>query len=669
MGDRSTEDPSASPGAVQFPHLFSPLRIGETTLRNRIVQAAHDTTLAVDGRVSDALVAYHEASAAGGAGMIIVEVSGVNESARYTSHILMADDDGCIPGYRRLADACQAHGAVIVAQVFHPGREVMESQDGSAPVAYSAGAAPTERFHVMPRPLDRAEIEAVVADYGAAAERLVRAGLDGVEIVASHGYLPAQFLNPRLNDRDDGYGREPIRFLREVIAAVRDAVGADAIVGLRISVDERSHDGLQPDEALAAIGAVAGPEQLSYVNVIVGTSATLAGSDHIVPPMYVDNAYVAPLAARVKSIVDIPVIVAGRINEPQQAERVLAAGQADACAMARALISDPELPRKALAGRLDAIRACVGCNQACIGHFHAGYPTSCIQYPERGRELRFGALEPASRRRRVLVAGAGPAGLKAAAVAAARGHEVTVHESGKRIGGQVLLAERLPGRAEFGGVATNLRYEAESAGARIELGSPVDRELVEREQPDVVVIATGGLPRRPPLEILGSPTILDAWELLAGAALPDGHVVVADWPCDWIGPGLALHASLTRSPVTLAVNGYMPGQRIQQYVRDGLIAELHRRHVAIIPMARLYGADDDTVYLTHTTSGEPLIVEDVASLVLAQGQVANGALAAELAELAELAEDGIESVLIGDCLAPRTVEEAVLEGLKAAAAL
>jgi 2,4-dienoyl-CoA reductase-like NADH-dependent reductase (Old Yellow Enzyme family) len=651
-----------SSGVDQFPNLFSPLRIGGTTLRNRIVVAAHDTTLAEDGRVSDALVAYHEASAVGGVGMIIVEVAGVDETARYTSHILMANDDGCVPGYRRLANACHANDTVVLGQIFHPGREVMDSQDGSAPVAYSASAAPTERFFVIPRPLDLGEIEAVVAAYAGAAGRLVRAGLDGVEVVASHGYLPAQFLNPRVNDRDDAYGREPIRFLREVVEAVRDSV-KEAVVGMRISLDERSHDGLRPDEAIAAIQALTDAGLLDYVNVTAGSSATLAASNHIVPPMKVENAYVAPSAERVKSIVDIPVIVAGRINEPQQAERVLAAGQADACAMARALISDPELPRKAMEGRLDAIRACVACNQACIGHFHAGYSTSCIQYPERGRELQFGFRKPATQRRRVLVAGAGPAGMKAAAVAAARGHDVTVHEADTQVGGQVLLAERLPGRAEFGGVATNLQYEVEDAGARIVLDSRVDRELVERERPDVVIVATGGLPRRPGLEIIGNPTILDAWELLRGAELPDGHVVVADWTCDWVGPGVALHSSMTRSPVTLAVSGYMPGQKIQQYVRNDLIADLHRRHIEIIPMARLYGADDDSVYFEHATSGEPIIVEGVASLVLAQGQTSNDTLARELAD------SGVETVLVGDSLAPRTVEEAVLEGLKAATAL
>lgn len=653
--------PGPAEGAP-FPRLFSPLRIGPVTLSNRIVLAAHDTTLAVDGRVSDALIAYHEACARGGAGMIVVEVAGIDESARYTSHVLMANDDDCIPGYRRLAEACHAHGTVVLGQVFHPGREVMDSQDGSSPVTYSAGAAPTERFHVVPRPLDLAGINRIIADYAAAAGRLVRAGLDGVEVVASHGYLPAQFLNPRINDRDDEYGREPVRFLREVIEAVRDEIG-ESVVGLRISIDEFAHDGLQPEESINAVRALTDADLVSYVNVTAGSSATVAGSDHIVPPMTVGHAYVAPLAGRVRSVVDVPVIVAGRINEPQQAERVLAAGQADACAMARALISDPEMPRKARAGRLDAIRACVGCNQACIGHFQAGYPTSCIQFPERGRELRYGQRRPAKRSRRVLVAGAGPAGLKAGAVAAARGHEVTIHEATGQVGGQVLLAQRLPGRAEFGGVATNLRYEAEDAGARVVLNSRVDRDLVARERPDVVVIASGSLARRPPLEVIGDPVVRDAREVLRGADLPDGHVVIADWPCDWVGPGIALHLSGTRSPITLAVNGYMPGQRIQQYVRDGLIAELHRRHVRVMPMLRLFGLDEDTVYFEHTASGDPVLVEGAASLVLAQGSTADDSLQRELADM------DVETIPIGDSLTPRTAEEAILEGLEVATGL
>ncbi len=645
-----------------FPRLMSPLKIGSVTLRNRIVSAGHDTVLPAHGLVSDELIAYHEARASGGVGMIIVQVAAVHESARYTSHMLMAVDDECIPGYRRLAQVCHDGGTVLVGQIFHPGREIMDSHDGRRPVAYSASDVPSERFHVTPRPLDADGIAEMIDGFAGATRRLVSAGLDGVEVVASHAYLPAQFLNPRTNLRTDAYGEDRERFLRETLEAVRAAAGSH-VVGLRISVDELNPEGLTAEEVLAALARLRGTGLLDYVHVTAGSSATLGGSVHIVPPMQVENAYTVPLAQRARAVVEVPLIVAGRINEPQQAERVLAGGAADACAMTRALISDPELPRKVMDGDAGSIRACVGCNQACIGHFHAGYPISCIQFPETGRELRYRNVVPTIRPRRVLIAGAGPAGLKAAAAAAARGHEVVVHEAHTRAGGQVLLAERLPGRAEFGGVAINLLRDAQDAGAQIVLRSRVDRTLVEREQPDVVVVATGGTPRHPPLETSGSPSVLDAWELLQGAELPSGHIVIADWPCDWVGAGLAVHCARQGRRVTLAVNGYMPGERIQQYVRDMLLADLHRLHVTVIPTVRLFGVDDDSVYMQHTTSGEAVIIEDVTCLVLAQGVSSDRSLGDELRDLE------VELVEIGDCLVPRTVEEAVLDGLEAAVAL
>jgi 2,4-dienoyl-CoA reductase-like NADH-dependent reductase (Old Yellow Enzyme family) len=649
-----------------FPRLFSPLRVGGLTLKNRIFSAGHDTTLPTDGRVNDALVEYQRARAAGGAGLVIVQVAGVHESARYTSHILMVTDDMCIPGYRCLADACHESGAAVFGQLFHPGREIMESQDGSAPVAYSASAVPTERFHVTPCPLSRRLIDEIVHGYGRGAARLKTAGLDGVEIVASHGYLPAQFLNPRVNLRDDGYGgsdENRLRFLREAIEAVRAAVGRDFVVGLRISADELSHDGLRPDEVAAACAALDSDGELDYVNVTAGSSATLAGSVHIVPPMSVPNSYTVPFAAAVKAVVSVPVLVGGRINQPQEAERALEQGHADACGMTRALICDPDLPRKAEAGQLEEIRACVACNQACIGHFHMGYPISCVQHPETGRELRYGRRVPATRPRRVLVAGGGPGGLKAAAVAAECGHDVTLYEAAPQVGGQVRLAQLLPGRAEFGGIADNLRREADRAGVRIVTGAPVDRGVVQRERADTVVLATGARPRRLPLEIEGTLRVLDAWQVLSGVEPPDGTLVVADWRCDWIGLGVAELLARRGRRVQLCVNGYMPGQRVQQYVRDTWLGAIHRLGVAVVPMVRLYGVDDDTVYLQHTASGEPVVLEGVAGLVLAQGHESATSLASELDGL------DVEVHAVGDCVAPRTVEEAVLEGLEVGAAL
>ncbi len=384
-----------------FPRLFSPLTIRGHTLRNRIFSTGHDTKMPEDFAVSDSLIAYHLARARGGAGLIILQVAGVHRTAMYTHSMLMATSDACIPGYRRMAEALHGEGACVYGQLFHPGREIMESQDGALPVAYAPSAVPNERFHVMPRPLSEGMIAEIVAGYAAAARRMAEAGLDGVEIVGSHGYLPAQFLNPRVNLREDRYGgsaQNRRRFLLEVVAAVRGAVGPGVAVGMRLSGDEADPEGLTESESLAHMIALA--PQLDYLNVIAGTSASLGGAVHIVPPMMVENAYVAPFAAAVKAKVEIPVFVAGRINQPQTAEQVLASGQADVIGMTRALIADPEMPNKAAGGRAEDIRACIACNQACIGHFHLGYPISCIQHPETGRELEFGARRPAAPRRR-----------------------------------------------------------------------------------------------------------------------------------------------------------------------------------------------------------------------------------------------------------------------------
>jgi 2,4-dienoyl-CoA reductase-like NADH-dependent reductase (Old Yellow Enzyme family) len=649
-----------------LPNLFQTLDIGPITIPNRIVSAGHDTILPTDGTVNDALIAYQEARARGGTGLIIVQVAGIHESARYTSHNLMATDDGCIPGYRRLAQSCHAHGTRVFGQLFHPGREIMESQDGHAPVALAPSAVPNERFHVTPRALTLALITELVDGYAAGAARLAAAGLDGVEIVASHGYLPAQFLNPRVNQRTDAFGGDEerrLRFIREVIEAVRARVGTTIAVGMRISGDEKAFAGLEHDEVIRACAALDQDGGLDYIHVVAGSSATLGGSVHIVPPMTVGPAYTAPLAAAVKAVVSIPVIVAGRINQPQDADRLIGEGVADACAMTRALICDPAMPGKAAAGAFDEIRACIGCNQACIGHFHAGYPISCIQHPETGREGRYGARIPATTPRRIMVVGGGPGGLKAAAVAAERGHDVTLLEASTRLGGQANYAARLPQRAEFGGIVTNLEGEARRAGVRIETGARVDAARIASDRPDAVIVATGARPRIPELELHDPPPILDAWAVLDGAAVPTGHVVVADWRCDWIGPGLAERLATDGRRVTLAVNGYHPGQLIQQYVRDTTIARLHRLHVQVIPLARLYGAQGRDVYLQHTTSDEPIVIEDVDAIVLALGHRAEDGLLAVLEEL------GVETHPIGDCLAPRTCEEAVLEGLEAGCAV
>ena len=647
-----------------FPHLFSPLTVGGVTLKNRILSTGHMTLMVDDGRPSEQLALYHEARAAGGAGLIVTEAAAVHPSTA-PMHITAFRDD-CIPGYRRIAEACHAHDCPVFGQLGHGGRQTYGSGDGSLAVAYAPSALPGERFHVMPRAMSERDIADTIACYGAAAQRMKRAGLDGVEILASHAALPAQFLNPRSNLRSDAYGggfENRLRFLRQVIEAVRHRVGADWVVGVRISGSEMEHDGLEIDEVVEACAALDGDGALDFLDVIAGSMAGLGGSVYVVPPMFVETGHAAPFSAAVKARVSIPVFVAGRINQPQIGEAILARGEADMCGMTRAMICDPEMAGKAEAGRIDDIRACIGCNQACIGHMQAAYPISCIQYPESGRERTYGTRIPAPRARKVLVAGGGPAGMKAAAVAAERGHEVTLYEAGPRLGGQALLAQLLPGRAEFGGIVTNLARELELAGARVVTDVRVTRDLVEREAPDAVVVATGATPWRPPIEGADEGHVVDAWQVLLGEANVGASVVVADWRCDWVGLGIAEKLALDGCRVRLCVNGTMAGQTIQQYMRDAWVGRLHKLGVEIIPYARLFGVDQDSVYLQHTTSGEAIVCEGVDTLVTALGHEAASGLERALESFAG------EVHCIGDCLSPRSAEEAVLEGLKVAAAL
>ncbi|MFC9556395.1 FAD-dependent oxidoreductase [Rhodococcus sp. NPDC056960] len=651
-----------------FPTLFSPLQVGPVTVKNRIFSSGHDTVMVHDGQVTDQLVEYHRARAAGGAGLIVMQVAGIHETARYTYHVLMATDDSCIEGYRRVADAVHEHGCALFGQVFHPGREIMESQDGALPVAYAPSAVPNERFRVMPRPMSQAMIAEVMAGYAAGARRLQRAGLDGVEIVASHGYLPAQFLNPEINLRTDHYGGNldnRMRFLREIVAAVREAVGPGFAVGVRISGIEHSSPEGEPTDIVEVCRRLDTDGLLDFLNVTEGTSAGRSGSLHIVAPMSEEAAYTAPAAATIKAAVSIPVLVAGRINQPHEAEQVLTRGQADACAMTRALICDPDMPAKAAAERPDDIRACIGCNQACIGHFQAGYPISCIQRPETGREREFGTLTLTPKPTDVMVVGGGPAGMKAASVAAQRGHRVTLYEAAGRVGGQILLAERLPGRAEFGGAATNLHSELDRYGVIVKTRVRVDAALIAEQRPDHVIVATGATPYRPPLELDGDMPVLDAWDVIGtgGGTIPKGEIVVADWRGDWTGLGVAELLAREGRKVTLCVNGYAAGENLQQFTRVAMLRAATEAKVRVVPHTRLFGADDDTVYLVNTLTGEPIILDGIDGLVLALGHRQNDTL------LAALDATGIPHTGVGDSLAPRTVEEAVLDGLRAATAI
>lgn len=646
--------------STSFPCLFSPLALRGHEIRNRILSTGHQTWLAEDNRPGAALIAYHEARARGGAGLIVNEAARFHPSAIGEAPDLVLIHDDAIPQYARLAAAVHRHGAKIFGQLSHPGRVTRRMTDGMRGVVWAPSSVPENRFHVVPREMPAEMVAEIVEAAGAAARRYAEAGYDGVELMASHGLLFAQFLNPAANRREDLYGgsdENRLRPLREALIAVRRAVGEGVVVGLRISADETEEGGLDRDRVLAVCRRLSEDGLVDYINTTLGSMAGPGASIHVAPPMEMAPAYVAPQAAAIRAAVAVPVFVAGRINQPQVAEAVLAAGQADMCGMTRALIADPDMPRKAREGRAEDIRACIGCNQACIGHFHAGTPISCIQNPVAGRELRLPSPAPAAGALKVLVAGAGPAGMKAAVTAAEMGHQVVLAEAAAQAGGQALLAQLLPDRAEFGGLVTNLLTELRLRQVDLRLNTRVDAAFLRAERPDALIIATGSTPFTPRIEGAGAGHVVTATDVLAGRARPGGRVVVADWRCDQIGVGLAMMLARRGHNVRLAVAGICAGQNLQQYVRDLWAGRLHEAGIEVIPYARIYGVDKDTAWFLHTASGAAITLEGVETLVLVEGNTPDMVLQREVAGL------GIPSITVGDCTIARTAEEAIHDGL------
>lgn len=649
---------------TDFPLLMSPLKVGQVTLKNRIVSTGHGTRHAERNLVSDTLVAYHEARARGGAGLIITEAMMVDANSVYSPGQIFIGTDDTIPGLARLAKTVQAHDCKLFGQIFHTGLEQLSALDGRRAAAYGPSGGSSERYHVSGRSLSQKMVAGLVDAFGAAARRIKAAGLDGVEVAASHGYLIAQFLSPQINRRTDKYGgslENRMRFLMEIIGAIRREAGPDLPIGVRISGDELASDGLTPEDVLAICDQLEAAGGVAYLNVTSGSSRQSGSAVHIVPPMSTDMALTAGYAAAIRERVSMPVMAVGRINDAGTAEQVLSTGQADFCGMTRALITDPEFPNKLAEGRADNIRVCIGCNQACIDRMHRGYGVSCIQHPETGRELVYGTIKLAKTPKKVLIAGGGPGGLKAAAAASSRGHDVTLYEAQDRLGGQAQVAQLLPRRAEFGGIIGNLEKETRDAGARIITGTRVTRQLIDSEAPDTVIAATGARVFRPDIDGIDEAHVVDSWDVLEERANIGSRVVIADWRCDWIGLGLAEKLARDGCSVRLVSTGHVAGETIPRYMRDLWLGEMHKLGVELIPMARLFGVDEDSVYFQHITSYEPVVCEDVDTVVLAQGHQ-------PVTELEDALEDWPGKLhVIGDALAARTAEEAVLEGLEAGA--
>lgn len=640
-----------------LPHLFSPLTIRNVVLRNRIVSTAHVTNLAENGVPGDRLIAYHVARARGGVGLIITGATPVHPSStpRFTRSIRNWDDSIIAP-YRRLSAALHDFGARVFAQLNHSGAQ--GGSEGSFRYVVAPSPVDAELSKETPHALDVDEIQEIVSAFAAAAARARAGGLDGVELHGGHGNLIQQFLSPLTNRRTDAYGgnlENRLRFAREVITAVRRAVGADFVVGMRFSGEEHEPGGLTVAEGRVIACELTGSGDLDYLNVTAGRDLSSWSLAMHYAPMYLPSLHLRYLARGIKEAVSVPVLAVGRIVDPGDAESILAAGDADLVGMTRAQIADPELANKAARGAFAEIRYCVGANEGCLGRLFRGLPITCIHNPTSGREAELGELEPTSRPRRVVVIGGGAAGLEAARVAALRGHRVILLERNTVLGGQIQLARRAPRRGEFGAIADQLVAAVEQAGVDVRLGCEATVDSVLALDPQVVVVATGSEARVPALPG-GEGRVISARAALKGGMVGN-PAVVYDTRGDMVGLTTADWLVDRGYDVTVVTPHLYVGPSIEIMTWRILYQRLIDQKVRIIPQTEVVALSDKGVVVKHVFSGVESTLVDAATVVAACGGEAMDSLYRQLKQAAP----GLQLYLVGDASAPRQVEQAIYE--------
>ncbi len=541
--------------------LLQPYRLRHLTLRNRIMTTAHEPAYPEDGMPKDRYRAYHEERAKGGVALTMTAGSAlVSRDSPPAFNNVLAWKDEVVPWMARLAEACHAHGAAVMIQLTHLGwRSRWDWGDWLPTVAPGPLREPAHR--AFPKVMEDWDIDRVVADYADAAERMKAAGLDGIELEA-YGHLIDAFWSGHLNRLDAPWGGPAIAdrmaFSLEVLRAIRDRVGPDFIVGVRFTADDRQPGGISAADGLAIGRALRDSGMVDFLNVIRGRVDTDATLTDVIPVQGMASAPHLDFAGRIRAEVGLPTFHAARIPDVATARHAVASGLLDMVGMTRAHIADPHIVRKIAEGREHDIRPCVGATY-CLDRIYAGGAALCIHNPATGRELSMPHVIPrADAARRVVVVGAGPGGLEAARVAAERGHRVTVLEAAPQPGGQVRLTARSPRRAEMIGIIDWRMAQCAAHGVEFRFNAWAETQDVLALEPEVVVVATGGMPEVSGLEA-GSDLAVTAWDILSGDVKPAGEVLIHDEAGD--------HAGLQAAEVAAAA-----GARVELMTRDRAVA-------------------------------------------------------------------------------------------------
>jgi len=641
----------------QFKFLFSPLQIGRVTVTNRISFSAHLTNFAENNLPGERHVYYLAERAKGGTGLIITEEQSVHPTDHSYEKLIDAFKPEAVPGYRRITRAVHEFETKIFAQLNHNGAQ----GDGSysrLPVL-APSPVPDFMFREVPKEMEAEDMKEVTDAFCRSATHVREGGFDGIELQIGHSSLLRQFLSPLTNRRGDDYGgslENRMRFPLEVIAAVRRTIGGDFTLGIRLCADEMVPGGLTLDDTKEIARHFEASGKLDFFDLSVATfyNLYLVGAT-----MHTPLGYTIPLANGIKEAVDLPVFCTGRINDPVMAERVLADGQADMIGMVRAQICDPEMANKAKQGRLEEIRYCVADNQGCYGRVGLNKPIGCIQNPIIGceKELGIGKMKPVPVIKKVMIVGGGPAGLRAAEIAGQRGHRVTLYDKQDKLGGQVNISSLGAGREEMSSVIRNEENLLKQLPVEIVLNKEVDADFVIAQNPDVVIIATGSVPADCPVQGADGPQVFNVWQALLDEPKVgkrvlfvdgDGHHQATATIEFLLDRGRTVHI-VTSSPTIGSELGpsqdaYLAHQRLSQkgatFTADFAVVEIKGTEVNGL---NFYSNEWDTF-------------TDYDSVVVAMGNRAEDGLYRALKGRVK------ELYRAGDCVAPRRIDMAILEG-------
>jgi len=635
--------------AHKFPKLFEHGFIGRLGIENRIVMAPISTNLAgVEGEVTQQLIDHYSRIAKGGVGLIIVENMCVHfPEGRHGTTQPRIDRDEFIPGLHRLVQAIQQYGVKVGVELAHPGGVADVRFIKTQPVAPSS--IPMKSGTVTPRVLTKEEIEELVDMFGKAALRAKKAGFNMVEIQAGHGLLINQFLSQLYNKRKDEFGGSldgRIRFLKMIVEKIKGYAGKSFPISVRLGVEEFEEGGIKIEEG-KRIAKKLSDAGVDAIHVTLGGTTM----EKRLEPMPYPQGWRVYLAEEIKKVVDVPVIAVGVIREPWFAEKILQEGKADFIALGRALIADPQWPKKALMGEEKGIRRCISCNECVRARHFEDLPIRCSFNPTIGIDKKFATIKKTNHKKKVMIVGAGPAGMEAARVAALRGHDVYLFDKENQIGGTLNIAAAVPGKDKLRWIVEYYAYILPKLGVHIQLREFVDKQKIEAFSPDVVIIATGSELTMPQIPGMKNINGLSFKEVLKGEVKIEREKVVV------LGGGLigletALFLASLGNDVTILKRYETISEDIDPVYAPHLLSKLQKQGVKIISKVLVMEIEQNQAIIKNHSKEPNKVYFD--KIVLTRELMPSNEFAKEI--------EASKVYLIGDALKPRRIFNAVFEG-------